>query len=92
MGNDYSISSFVQMVNTLIIQLFKFYMGCSIFCGSHDHMQVSCVDEELLRVFAWSCAGTFPPLSTTIGGVVAQEALIAVTGKFTPLRQWVGEV
>ena len=42
-----------------------------------------------MRSFSWACAGTFPPLVTAIGGLVAQEALIAVTGKFTPLHQWV---
>jgi len=47
------------------------------------------LDEKLLQFFSWSCMGTFPPLVAAVGGVVAQEALVAVTGKFTPLHQWV---
>ncbi|XP_063956130.1 ubiquitin-like modifier-activating enzyme 6 isoform X1 [Lytechinus pictus] len=37
-----------------------------------------------------SCAeGCFAPLCAALGGFVAQEVLKALTGKFTPLKQWV---
>lgn len=42
-----------------------------------------------MRQFCYSALGSLPPLSTTVGGVVAQEALISLTGKFSPLCQWV---
>ena len=52
---------------------------------------VESVDVRLVRGLSWTAAGHFPPLATTIGGLVAQEALISLTGKFSPLRQWVRE-
>ena len=55
-------------------------------------LQVEIVDEKLMRQFCSSALGTLPPLATAIGGVVAQEALISLTGKFTPLRQWVSQL
>ena len=50
---------------------------------------VESVDEELVSQLSWTAAGIFPPLATAIGGLVAQEVLISLTGKFSPLRQWV---
>ena len=47
------------------------------------------VDEKLLACLSATCAGSFPPLCAFLGGVVAQEALKALTGKFTPCKQWV---
>ena len=47
------------------------------------------VDEKLLSQLSWTAGGLFPPLATAVGGLVAQEALISLTGKFSPLRQWV---
>ena len=52
---------------------------------------VESVDERLVRELSWTAAGLFPPLATAIGGLVAQEILISLTGKFSPLRQWVSE-
>lgn len=52
---------------------------------------VESVDVRLVRGLSWTAAGHFPPLATAIGGLVAQEALISLTGKFSPLRQWVRE-
>ena len=51
--------------------------------------QVEVVDEKLMRQFSSSALGSLPPLSAAVGGVVAQEALISLTGKFSPLQQWV---
>ena len=52
---------------------------------------VESVDEKLISDLSWTAAGLFPPLATAIGGLVAQETLISLTGKFSPLRQWVRE-
>ena len=50
---------------------------------------VESMDERVVRELSWTAAGLFPPLATAIGGLVAQETLISLTGKFSPLRQWV---
>ena len=47
------------------------------------------LDETMLRTLSYSCQGCFPPLCAVIGGIVAQEVLKALTGKFGPLNQWV---
>lgn len=33
--------------------------------------------------------GFLAPLAAAVGGVASQEVLKAVTGKFSPLQQWV---
>lgn len=38
---------------------------------------------------SFSSRGSFPPLAASLGGIVGQEVLKALTGKYTPLRQWV---
>lgn len=37
---------------------------------------------------AFTSRGCFPPLTATLGGIVGQEVLKALTGKYTPLKQW----
>ena len=49
------------------------------------------MDEELLKALSFTAGGLLPPLATAVGGLAAQEALIALTGKFSPLKQWVRE-
>eukprot|EP00051_Salpingoeca_urceolata_P006913 m.91570 g.91570 ORF g.91570 m.91570 type:complete len:1078 (-) comp15042_c0_seq4:33-3266(-) len=46
------------------------------------------VDEALLRTFAFTCRGQLCGLTAFLGGWVAQDVLKAVSGKFTPLQQW----
>ncbi|CAH1797332.1 unnamed protein product [Owenia fusiformis] len=46
------------------------------------------IDESLIRHLSYTAHGCFAPLCTALGGIVAQEALKALTGKFTPLNQW----
>jgi ubiquitin-activating enzyme E1 len=49
----------------------------------HDGLNVG-----LLEVFAKISLGDVPPLSATIGGIVAQEVMKACSGKFSPIYQW----
>ena len=51
--------------------------------------QVEEVDEKLVRCLSNTARGCLSPLCATIGGIVAQEGLKALTGKFLPLNQWV---
>jgi len=46
------------------------------------------LDEGLLRRLAYTSQGSIVPLTAFMGGVAAQEAIKACTGKFTPLHQW----
>ena len=41
-----------------------------------------------MRCVAWTAAGSLSCLAAYVGGVVAQEVLKALTGKFMPIRQW----
>ena len=47
---------------------------------------------SLVRWLAITARGCLPPLVTAVGGFAAQEAITTLTGKFTPLRQWVSTV
>ncbi len=61
---------------------------CVLYCINN---QVEVIDVKLMRRFCSASLGVFPPLTAALGGVVAQEALISLTGKFSPLHQWVSQ-
>ncbi|XP_038073495.1 ubiquitin-like modifier-activating enzyme 6 [Patiria miniata] len=46
------------------------------------------LDEKSLRMISFTAEGCFAPLTATMGGIIAQEVLKALTGKFTPINQW----
>ncbi|XP_060070684.1 ubiquitin-like modifier-activating enzyme 6 [Ylistrum balloti] len=50
--------------------------------------KVEPLDEDLVRMLSFTARGCFVPLCAAVGGFVAQEGLKALTGKFTPLNQW----
>ena len=60
-----------------------------IFSISVIFLQANEISEDTIRLLSYTCQGCFSPLCATVGGFVAQEALKAITGKFTPLNQWV---
>ena len=65
-------------------------IGMSVCMCAHSMLlQVSKVDRHLLHSLSFTARGCLPPLATVVGGLAAQEAIIALTGKFSPLQQWV---
>ncbi|KAH9520216.1 Ubiquitin-like modifier-activating enzyme 6 [Bulinus truncatus] len=50
--------------------------------------KVDSLNEYLLLTVSRCAVGCFSPLNAVFGGIVAQEVLKALTGKFTPLNQW----
>uniref|UniRef100_A0AAR2K070 Ubiquitin-activating enzyme E1 C-terminal domain-containing protein n=1 Tax=Pygocentrus nattereri TaxID=42514 RepID=A0AAR2K070_PYGNA len=49
-----------------------------------------CVNPSLVRCVSRCARGCLSPLAAAVGGIASQEVLKALTGKFTPLQQWVG--
>jgi hypothetical protein len=47
------------------------------------------VNEQLLRQLAYTSQGSIVGLTAFVGGIAAQECLKALSGKYTPLKQWV---
>lgn len=47
------------------------------------------VNEDVVKWLSRTAQGFLPPLAAAVGGVASQEVLKAVTGKFSPLQQWV---
>lgn len=45
-------------------------------------------DEKLLKELSYQALGDLSPMAAFFGGVVAQEVLKAVSGKFHPVQQW----
>jgi len=43
---------------------------------------------EILSLFAKICSGNVSPMAASLGGLMAQEVLKAVSGKFMPVKQW----
>ncbi|CAF3985601.1 unnamed protein product [Rotaria sordida] len=46
------------------------------------------LNKHWIRLFAKTCTGDLCPIQSVIGGIAAQEAIKAVTGKFMPIRQF----
>uniref|UniRef100_A0AAR2M557 Ubiquitin-activating enzyme E1 C-terminal domain-containing protein n=1 Tax=Pygocentrus nattereri TaxID=42514 RepID=A0AAR2M557_PYGNA len=51
-----------------------------------------CVNPSLVRCVSRCARGCLSPLAAAVGGIASQEVLKALTGKFTPLQQWVGHM
>ncbi len=43
---------------------------------------------NFIRTFAYTCSGNFAPLAAFYGGLTAQEAFKAITGKYMPINQY----
>jgi len=46
------------------------------------------VDVDLIKIFSKVCAGNINPMTSFIGGIVAQEVMKSCSGKFSPIFQW----
>ncbi|XP_067886540.1 ubiquitin-like modifier-activating enzyme 6 isoform X2 [Heterodontus francisci] len=46
------------------------------------------VNQEIVKWLSRSARGSLAPLTAAFGGIVSQEVLKALTGKFSPLHQW----
>ena len=46
------------------------------------------IDKKLLKELAYQACGDLCPMAAFFGGLAAQEVLKAVSGKFTPIVQW----
>lgn len=50
--------------------------------------KIDYIDEKFLRQFSFTSGGYLPPIAAALGGWAAQEVIKALTGKFTPVHQW----
>ena len=50
--------------------------------------KVDKIDEKLLRQLSYTSQGAIVSLTSFAGGVVAQECIKALSGKYSPLQQW----
>ncbi|KAL8577432.1 hypothetical protein ACOMHN_048067 [Nucella lapillus] len=62
--------------------------ACSANIAAKNQAEPEELDEKLVRCLSHTAAGCLSPLCAAMGGVVAQEGLKALTGKFLPLSQW----
>lgn len=46
------------------------------------------LDVDLIKMFSKVCAGNINPMTSFIGGIVAQEVMKSCSGKFSPIFQW----
>lgn len=46
------------------------------------------LDEKLITELSYQTVGDLSPMAAVFGGLTAQEVLKAVSGKFTPVKQW----
>ncbi|KAL4919547.1 hypothetical protein BDW62DRAFT_209750 [Aspergillus aurantiobrunneus] len=53
--------------------------------GQEDKLEL---DDKLIKELSYQAQGDLNPLAAFFGGIVAQEILKAVSGKFGPVQQW----
>ncbi|KAH8173555.1 thiF family protein [Sarocladium implicatum] len=46
------------------------------------------IDEKLLKELSYQAMGDLTPMAAFFGGITAQEVLKGVSGKFSPINQW----
>ncbi|CAL5220461.1 g2482 [Coccomyxa viridis] len=46
------------------------------------------IDADIVKKVAYTAAGELSPMAATLGGIVGQEVMKAVSGKFHPIFQW----
>eukprot|EP00163_Fabomonas_tropica_P025710 TRINITY_DN4500_c0_g1_i3.p1 TRINITY_DN4500_c0_g1~~TRINITY_DN4500_c0_g1_i3.p1 ORF type:complete len:1158 (-),score=246.08 TRINITY_DN4500_c0_g1_i3:101-3457(-) len=63
------------------------YRNC-FYSPEQQSIPAQQVDATLLHAFTYTIAYTLPAISAYHGGVVGQEVLKAVSGKFSPYNQW----
>eukprot|EP00164_Ancoracysta_twista_P001544 GFYU01002025.1.p1 GENE.GFYU01002025.1~~GFYU01002025.1.p1 ORF type:complete len:1022 (+),score=376.66 GFYU01002025.1:139-3066(+) len=55
----------------------------------NDALEVKAdLDDELIRRVSYFARGNLSPMAATFGGIVGQEIMKAVSGKFHPIYQW----
>lgn len=69
-------------------QMNRFLTSCEDVKRQLKNVAVEKLDVYLLRCLADTCGGKLAPLCAAIGGIAAQEVLKGLSGKFTPLKQW----
>lgn len=47
------------------------------------------MNENIVNKLSYTCRGNIIPITATMGGFVAQEVVKGVSGKYSPLNQWV---
>ncbi|XP_039269540.2 ubiquitin-like modifier-activating enzyme 6 [Styela clava] len=64
----------------------------TLFTNTVNQFQIDIPNDEnakkVVQLLSFTCRGALSPLATAIGGIAAQEVLKALTGKYTPLKQW----
>jgi ubiquitin-activating enzyme E1 len=62
-----------------------------LFLNYHNKDSLTDLSDEqkvIQEKFSKTCKGNCCPIQSIIGSIVAQEAMKAVSGKFTPIEQW----
>lgn len=62
-------------------------LGAAKAFSSEEKLDVE-LNEKLLKELSFQAKGDLSPMAAFFGGIVAQEILKAVSGKFQPIQQW----
>lgn len=55
---------------------------------NNEYKIVDQIDENLFKIFAEEANAVITPMATTFGGIVGQEVIQAISGKFMPINQF----
>ncbi len=64
-------------------------IATDIHSKQESQYKVGKLDLEYLKKLSYVAEGNFGPIAAFLGGFVAQEVLKSISGKFSPLKQWV---
>ena len=81
--DDDDAKEMIKLAEELLAQVDTSQLQASITSDTLNH--------NTIHQLSHTARGVLAPLCACVGGMVAQETLKALTGKYTPINQWVYE-
>ena len=76
-----------KSLETLSLDENQFLKDCAE-TNSRLTIPVEILDDGYLKNLVRTCKGMLAPLCAVVGGIAAQEVIKGLSGKFSPLKQW----
>mmetsp|Transcript_19304 Transcript_19304/g.32297 ORF Transcript_19304/g.32297 Transcript_19304/m.32297 type:complete len:1139 (-) Transcript_19304:598-4014(-) len=86
-NNEEDIEAVIRCATERNARLLKANEAVMDDCDHPKYLALEQVEDPVVKMTAQHAACEFQPLTTFFGGVLAQE-VVKMTGKFTPLHQW----
>ncbi|SZE99427.1 unnamed protein product [Blumeria hordei] len=81
------VEQFQRLPNPMDTEDASIIIGSAKAFVAEEKLEIE-IDEKLISELSYQAQGDLNPMAAFFGGLAAQEVLKAVSGKFTPIKQW----